>query len=1002
VYRRRVKHHRSLVLRFQNRSLSALATLSLFAAPFVVASCDSTPDAPPKNTEPALEPGEICDPTSTAPPAIHFDPPSIVVAPGQTRPVRMIVDPDVCVATTATFVTSDAKITTAPGPASLDLRHATFDFTVTGGEAGTAKVKASFVRATDGLSATSELDVEVRDGKAPTCEKGGAASATVDAANTRARGTGDLANANVSVTAAAFARTDELGLTPFPVSVACEDDLTGNAPGHPIALGPAVSFTSNGGSVSMAHPLRREIDFQIPVNPATIPGAARLRHLDILFSGPMAKKPRRMTVANPRIEKEGDAYVVKFSSPWLGTYQASMLAGAGSVHRSRHLTHRAVMGFSMGAGGASAFGMRHHQQFDSIVPLGGPADWTWLVWFVENYATGGFCPASDPNCTLPKPNLYPNDDTFTHTMDFNHWWYEDGNGNGGRFPRSEYVQFLADLTHLRGNPNGENADPDLQGFPAGPKSTDPWVRGEVSGLPAGTDCRITVEPISRDGSDEAEQKRIATECARSRCDPKNAYIAPSGYFDDEYNPDGTKQVISFCDGAQTGVSPYLDEWKQPSLDEARPVNFALAVDLNRNGVRDFNEPVIRSGHEPFDDVGADGLANAQEPGYDAITNPDPNQDDYDPQLNPRGTERDHRYTLGEPFRDYGLDGVPDTATRNVGGDVGEGDGVYTESLGLKNWYAIDPHGMLRGWVNDMPSGPLHDDALARLGMFSDGGVRDLFNFANVSRHFEGAVASRTRIDGTQMLSTAFYNGFDYLPGQVRGQPRNYVPANILWQDVANIPSLRYGNVDSSPDEIKQGDGMHVGTAAQLLYRLETSFYYVANRWPDADRSLTEQVANNPGTQTQNELGITCEIAGRCEKIFTGPKTARTGPIAITLPPGYALAENQKRNVRYPVLYVLHGYGQDPRDLEAVALITNNFMNDGQRSYATRLPKFIVVYVDGRCRVDKNGKPECVQGSFYFDSVKNDGVKIDSWFDEVLQYVDTNYRTMPESDVDIVE
>ena len=102
------------------------------------------------------------------------------------------------------------------------------------------------------------------------------------------------------------------------------------------------------------------------------------------------------------------------------------------------------------------------------------------------------------------------------------------------------------------------------------------------------------------------------------------------------------------------------------------------------------------------------------------------------------------------------------------------------------------------------------------------------------------------------------------------------------------------------------------------------------------------------------------------------------------------------------MYVLHGYGQDPRDLEAVALISNNFMNDANRSSTNRLPKFIVVYVDGRCRIGANGKPECIRGTFYLNSTRKDGPQLDDWFDEVLQYVDKNYRTLPPSDVEVVE
>lgn len=127
---------------------------------------------------------------------------------------------------------------------------------------------------------------------------------------------------------------------------------------------------------------------------------------------------------------------------------------------------------------------------------------------------------------------------------------------------------------------------------------------------------------------------------------------------------------------------------------------------------------------------------------------------------------------------------------------------------------------------------------------------------------------------------------------------------------------------------------------------------------------------------------------------------RSGPIGVSLPPGYSLKQNVDQNVRYPVLYVLHGYGQEPNDLQALAIFTNNFMNGPERSYATRLPKFLIVYVDGRCRVRADGKPECIRGTFYMNSARPDGAKLDDWFDEVTEYIDKNYRTMPPSEVEV--
>jgi hypothetical protein len=295
-----------------------------------------------------------------------------------------------------------------------------------------------------------------------------------------------------------------------------------------------------------------------------------------------------------------------------------------------------------------------------------------------------------------------------------------------------------------------------------------------------------------------------------------------------------------------------------------------------------------------------------------------------------------------------------------------------------------------------------DDALSRIDILADGGVRDLFNFATVANHLSGQVHGRRDANGLPLRSVAFYNGFHFLPGEDQTKPSLFSPFDIRWADVADMPNVRYGDLDASRAVVEQtGDGQHVGTVGQLLARLETAFFFAGKRWPDADHHQTEDSRENPSETTKSELGVDCEVKGNCEKIFTGEKSGRTGPIAISLPPGYALKQNVEQNVRYPVLYVLHGYGQDPRDLEAVALVTNNFMNLAERSYATRLPKFIIVYVDGRCRV-LGGKPECIRGTFYMNSARPQGAKLDEWFDEVTEYVDKNFRTMPTTEIEVAD
>jgi hypothetical protein len=987
---------------------------------------------------PPLNPGESCDPSVAPTVNIHFDPESIVLAPGESRPVRIIIDPDLCTPQTATFEADDSLVT-IPASADFDLRHPTYALDVVASSSAPATVTSTKLVVTlpprpanpstgfagDPASShwTGTLPIQIRSAAVPTCAAGDGVTLSpatqLSSSKTTLSGKGTLADTQISVPPGAFTRTDELAIAPFQAGIACNGADILPAGGAYVKLGPAVTFQPQDPSWA-THSLKRELQFSIPINPATMPTAARLRHLAVIYSGPRARTGRAIPIANPQLVEGADHnWALSFDSPWFGTYQAAVLASAGTVSFTRHLTHRAVVGFSMGGGGSALLGINHHDQFDAIAPMGGNSDLTWLVWYFEQFKFGGFCPVSQPNCTIPPPNLYTLWETYAHTEDFDHWFFQPGSGTGGTFARGDWTQILEDFSIMGGNPNGQNADPAIPFMVVGPKATDPFVAGTV----AGTNCSITIDPIAPDSDDtpamqaqeaitEKQQQATQSACLASRCDPKNAWIAKTGFYDASYNPTGSLPVISFCDGGQNGTSPYVDTWAPSSPGNQVPSNLALAVDLNGNGIRDLGEPVIRQGTEPFTDTGTDGKADADEPNYDPIANPDPDQDDYDFALNPNGTENDHVYEKGEPFQDVGLDGVPNTPQQAQGGyDVGEGDGVFTMASGAQRLYTIDPHSQLHG--RSTPAGGVIDAAaLSRLSFWADGGVRDMANFGAVANHFVGAVSSQLNSNGTPVKPTTFYNNFENLPGSDPTQPNQYLAANVLWNDVPTSAHLRYGYVDATPAMIAQGDGQHVGTGTQILYRLVTSFYFAANAWPDADRTLSEalitdktQPGYNAETTTQNELGVTCELAGHCETYFTGPKTGRTGPIAITLPPGYAIAANKAQ--RYPVLFVLHGYGQDPRDLEATAAVTDNYESDRQRSAATRLAKMIVVYPDGRCRIDPvTNVPECIRGTFDVNSprvVDNHPVgRIDDWFEEVMQYIDQNYRTLGPSDVNVVE
>ena len=334
----------------------------------------------------------------------------------------------------------------------------------------------------------------------------------------------------------------------------------------------------------------------------------------------------------------------------------------------------------------------------------------------------------------------------------------------------------------------------------------------------------------------------------------------------------------------------------------------------------------------------------------------------------------------------------------MAGDPGEGDGKYTESIGLANFYANDAHGIISRRVTDVPGRSVHRRRARRIDILSDGGVRDLFNFAAVANHFTGQLFGRRGADGLPLRSVAFYNGFHFLPGEPAGQAELLQPVRhpLGGRRGHAERSLRRSRCARARSSSATATGSTSARAAQLLYRLETAFFFAGNRWTDADRRPTEEARENPRRRRSASSASTARSPGTARRSSRGRARGAPAPSRSRCRPGYALKQNVEQNVRYPVLYVLHGYGQDPRDLEAVAVVHQQLHERAERSYATRLPKFIIVYVDGRCRVGADGKPECIRGTFYMNSARPDGAQLDEWFDEVTEYVDQNYRTMPPS------
>jgi hypothetical protein len=147
------------------------------------------------------------------------------------------------------------------------------------------------------------------------------------------------------------------------------------------------------------------------------------------------------------------------------------------------------------------------------------------------------------------------------------------------FAKTVQAFVTLNLALMQGNPNGQHQDPQLSYMAPGPGKTDPWITGgDLAKLP-GTDCSYAAES-DKDDPKRADRQKQSTACKKARCLASNIWKAPKNYFNADYNPEGKYQVISFCDGAQQGASPYMNSWAPPDPGNPKPVNMVLAVDKN--------------------------------------------------------------------------------------------------------------------------------------------------------------------------------------------------------------------------------------------------------------------------------------------------------------------------------------------------------------------------------------------------------------------------------------
>lgn len=756
------------------------------------------------------------------------------------------------------------------------------------------------------------------------------------------------------------------------------EDLPGTNPGTLIDVQPGTALALEGYTVigppvtlRLGQPVgRRGVDVLLPLDLSKLPDSGRAERPRLVVLSRFGTAPAHVTPAENITVSAARGGQLRFHLPGhglrprapagtlgeVGTFQVAMPQDLGQKVR-RRFSYRAVGGISMGGIGASMYFFRRPERFDAVGVMGadpGP-DLLYTQGFIRDFFFGGFCSDEDqradptnPDKQIGKacpPRRQPLAGQGELVGTFEAMPIQTGEGIGLTLRRRLFLRANRDLVRALGSWAYYNP-------------RDPYL---PPGVPAST---LVQDP--------------AAACATPFV-IKGLRSDPTGkpFYDGRYNPRGENNVITFCDGGEPDDRPGVFDPTKPQSD---PAQILLAVDLNGNGKRDQGEPVLLQQSEPFRDVGLDGLPDDKEPGYDPVKNPDPAGDNYHYLMNPGGTENNWRYDPGEPYDDVGLDGTKDkgcdlVAMAGTPGcfDFGEKNGKYDLNPGLVAWLEHDPHSL----IEKLPL-----ETLAQRDIYYDAGIRDFFNAHVSTSSLFGALAARG-------LPLQLYGGFPALGGLAPTDDNRFDVNSVDLNKLGRRAFVRYGNPELSDAEAaKTGDGRHAGAVTQVIQRAIVLFSYLLSRWPDADTSL--QADDDPRLLPRGTVFTT--------------RGGRASPYSIILPPGYFKPENS--GVRYPVIYIGHGYGMEPQDLGSqIGSLIHSYMSDPDPK--RRLPKAVLVFIDGVCRpggdVPNGPLPQngdlCEEGTFYTDHPQG-SYKGEQMLDELDAYLRATYRLREPGEVEV--
>jgi len=609
----------------------------------------------------------------------------------------------------------------------------------------------------------------------------------------------------------------------------------------------------------------------------------------------------------------------------------------------RLYTYRAIAGVSMGGGASAHIALSNPELYDFVGILGAPLiDLKAFARMIRRNWMQGFCSLDVLEERIEAGLSLDSADAFC-----------------GYYGNSEQNLKLA--PELEVLPPNRGANTEVLEFPSDYHN---WFRGPDGGR-GGSFHRVSLfrslEDIFRaygnpmyDGtSDVAWAAPGITQewLERSngeRCD--NPIVLPN-FYNAEYNPEGRYNAITYCDGRVSDPDGTFEAQLGrllPTTPRTEPISVVLAMDLNDNGRRDYGEPIIINAHERYQDTGIDGLHDQDEPGYDPLANPDPNGDNWNAFTNPTGTEKNWWYDEGEAYEDFGLDGVANT------GDYGENDTLYSLTPVWETTSQHDP--------NTLISERNYED-LGHLNIYVDAGIRDFLNTAVSSNRFWSKLTQRVPENETSVV-------FDFSDLETNDEPLDRY--TLASDKIKRFTYLQYGDPDATRTIINNGNGNHVGTAEEALTRVFSAMTLAQRSWPDLDM-----------TTGSSPLGDARYLGS---DTYESQTLGRSQNYSFILPPGYYEEENAE--VTYPVLYFLHGQGQDHTDNLGSALLFQSAMSEKRRVGESLWGKFIVVFPDGECP-----RGVCGTGNFYLNHV--DGAPSTRFQDdlyELMDVIDERFRT----------